>query len=177
MIVTMAQESGFRQYLNQRFLTAFGVGLVVIVIAVAWILYMQRGAHIEPKGKILKVRTQALDENSSVAITDFRVENSSDYPVVVRELQVTVEGADGKVYEGSLVAEMDAQRLFQYYPLLGQKYNDTLKMRDRIAPRQTLDRMIAARFEIPQDQLDKRKRLAVRVEDVDGPFGELTESR
>jgi hypothetical protein len=67
--------------------------------------------------------------------------------------------------------------LFQYYPLLGQKYNDTLKMRDRIAPRQTLDRMIAARFEIPQDQLDKRKRLAVRVEDVDGPFGELTEIR
>ena len=164
MIVTMAQESSFRQYLNQRFLTAFGVGLVVIVIAVAWVLYMQRGAHIEPKGKIMKVRTQALDENSSVGIIDFRVENSSDYLVVIRELQVTVEGAD-------------AQRLFQYYPLLGQKYNDTLKMRDRIAPRQTLDRMIAARFEIPQAELDKRKRIAVRVEDVDGPFGELTESR
>jgi len=177
MIMTMAQESGFRQYLNQRFLTAFGVGLVVIAIAVAWILYMQRGAHIEPKGRILKVRTQALDESSSVAIADFRVENASDYPVIVKELKVTVEGSDGKTYEGTLVAEMDAKRLFQYYPLLGQKYNDTLKMRDKIAPRETLDRMIAARFEIPQAQLDQRKRLAVRVVDVDGPFGELTESR
>ena len=171
------QESGLRLLLTQRFLSAFGVGLVVILIAVAWILYMQRGAHIEPQGKILKVRTQALDENAAVAIADFRVENSSDYPVVVRELQVTLEGADGKTYEGSVVAEMDAKRLFQYYPLLGQKYNDTLKIRDRITPHQTIDRMIAARFEMPQTELDKRKKMAIRVVDVDGPSGELTESR
>jgi hypothetical protein len=138
---------------------------------------MQRGAHIEPQGKILKVRTQSLDENSSVAIADFRVENSSDHPVVVHELQVRAEDADGKSHEGTVVAEMDAQRLFQAYPVLGQKYNDTLKIRDRIAPHQTLDRMVAARFEVPQAQLDKRKKLAVRVKDVDGPTGELTESR
>jgi len=94
------QETIIRQYLNQRFLTAFGVGLVVIAIAVAWILYMQRGAHIEPAGKILKVRTLALDDNSSVAVVDFRVINSSDYTVIVREVTVTEEGANGQTADG-----------------------------------------------------------------------------
>jgi hypothetical protein len=153
------------------------VGLVVIAIAVAWILYMQRGAHIEPAGKILKVRTLALDENSSVAVIDFRVVNSSDYTVIVREVTVALDAANGQTPDGSVVAEMDAKRLFQYYPILGQKFNDTLVIRDHIKPHETLDRMVAVRFEMPQAQLDARKRLRVRIEDVDGPSGELIETR
>jgi hypothetical protein len=153
------------------------VGLVAVGLAVAWVLYIQRGAHIEPQGKILKVRTQALDETSSVAVIDFRLENSSDIGIVVSEVTVTLEDASGKTADSMLVSEVDAQKLFQYYPLLGQKYNDTLKMRDRLPGHHAVDRMIAARFEMPQAQLDARKKLTVRVEDVDGPFGELTETR
>lgn len=171
------QETIIRQYLNQRFLTAFGVGLVVIAIAVAWILYMQRGAHIEPAGKVLKVRTLGPDDNSSVAVVDFRVINSSDYTVIVREVTVTVEEANGQTADGSAVSETDAKRLFQYYPVLGQKFNDSLIIRDHIKPHETLDRMIAARFEMPQARLDARKRLKVRIEDVDGPSGELIETK
>ena len=51
---------------------ALGVGLVVVLCAVAGTLYMQRGAHVELNGSILKVRTQAMDESSSVAVIDFR---------------------------------------------------------------------------------------------------------
>jgi len=153
------------------------VGLVAVAILVAWILFIQRGAHIDPKGKILKVRTLALDENSSAAVIDFRFANTSDVGLIVREVTVTLEDTSGRTADGMIVSEMDAKRLFEYYPVLGQKYNDTLIMRDRIGPRQTLDRMIAARFELPLAQLDARKKLTVRVEDVDGPFGELTETR
>jgi hypothetical protein len=153
------------------------VGLVVIAIAVAWILYMQRGSHIEPVGKILKVRTLAMDENSAVAVIDFRIQNTADFPIVVREVTVTLAEADGKTDDGSSVAEMDAKRLFQYFPVLGEKYNDTLKMHDHIKPHETLDRMIAVRFEIPQARVDGRKTLKLRVEDVDGPSGELIETR
>jgi hypothetical protein len=153
------------------------VGLAVILIAVVWVLYIQRGAHIEPAGKILKVRTIAMDENSSVAVIDFRVENTSDYTVIVKEVTATVEEPGGKLDEGATVAQVDADRLFQYYPILGQKYNDTLKMHDHIKPHETLDRMIAVRFEIPVAQLDARKRLKLRVEDVDGPSGELIETK
>jgi hypothetical protein len=153
------------------------VGLVVVAIAVVWIFYMQRGAHIEPAGKILKVRTLALDEGSSIAVVDFRVVNSSDYTVVVREVTVTLEQPNGTAPDGTVVSEVDARRLFQYYPVLGQKYNDSLIIRDRIKPHETLDRMIAARFEIPVAQLDARKRLKLRVVDVDGPSGELIETK
>ena len=116
-----------------------------------------------------------MDENSSVAVIDFRVENASDVLVVVGDVMATLEEPGGKTAEGAVVAEMDAQRLFQYYPILGQKYLDTLKMHDRLKPRETLDRMIAVRFEIPQARLDARKNLKRRVEDVDGPAGEITE--
>lgn len=158
-------------------MTALGVGLVAVAIGVAWMFYMQRGAHIEPAGKILKVRSLALDENSSVAIVDFRVVNSADYAVVVREVVVTMDARDGSSVEGQTVSESDARRLFQYYPILGQKYNDSLIIRDRIAPHATLDRMIAARFELPVAKLDARKRLRLRVVDIDGPSGELIETK
>ena len=163
--------------MNRTFLTALGVGLVVVAIAVAWMFYMQRGAHIEPAGRILKVRTLALDDNSSVAIVDFRVTNTADYAVVVREVDVTLDAANGSAVDGQTVPEMDAKRLFQYYPILGQKYNDSLIVRDRITPHATLDRMVAVRFDIPAARLDARKRLRLRVVDVDGPSGELIETR
>ena len=139
--------------------------------------YLQRGAHIEPAGAILKVRTLALDENSSVAIVDFRVTNSSDYTVIVREVTVTLEQPNGSSPEGMTISESDARRLFEYYPILGQKFNASLIIRDRIKPHETLDRMIATRFEIPVAQLDARKRLKVRIVDVDGPSGELIETK
>ena len=149
----------------------------MIAIVVVWILYMQRNAHIEPQGKILKVRTQAMDENSSVAVIDFRMVNSSDYPIWVREVVVSLQGADGNTYDGAVVSETDAKALFRYYPLLGQKYNDSLIIRERIHPHQTVDKMIAARFEMPQGSLDARKKLTVHIEDVDGPSGDLVETK
>ena len=62
--------------MTNRFLAAFGIGLVCIAVAVAGILYMQRGAHLELPAKILKVRTAPLDENSSVVVIDFREQYS-----------------------------------------------------------------------------------------------------
>lgn len=161
--------------MDKRLLVPFGVGLVVIVAAIAGVFYMQRGAHVELKGAILKVRTHAMDENSSVAVVDFRFVNPSDYPFIVRSVGVIMEGKDGKMHDGQPISEVDAKRLFQYFPLLGQKFNETLLMRDKIGPKQAQDRMIAARFELPVQQLEARKKITVRIEDVDGPVSELAE--
>src|SRR5712691_451886 len=154
---------------------ALVAGLLVVVCAVGGVLFMQRGAHVELKGAILKVRTQAMDESSSVAVVDFRFENTSNYPFVVRQVDVSIEDKDGKAVEGAAVSELDARRLFQYYPALGQKYNDSLLIRDKIPGRQTMDRMIVARFEVQEAALQSRKKLIVRVMDVDGPVAELPE--
>lgn len=161
--------------LSRQFLLTFGIGLVVILIAVAGILYIQRGAHVELKGAILKIRTMGMQDNSSLAVVDFRFANPSDYPFVVRTVDVSVTGADGQSYTSTPVSEVDAKRIFEYYPVLGQKFNPSLLARDRIPGKQSADRMIVARFEVPVAKLDARQNLKIRIEDVDGPVSELLE--
>ena len=163
--------------LSSRFAIAFGIGLGVILIAVGVILYLQRGAHIELTGAILKVRTLPLDERSSLAVVDFRFANPSNYPFVVRTVDVTLTGPNGESYPSTPVSEVDAKRIFEYYPVLGQKFNDSLLPRDKIPARQSEDRMIVARFEVPAERLQARKNLTVRIEDVDGPVSELSEKK
>ena len=158
-----------------RLLVFVLVGVVLVGAAVAWVFYAQRGAHLVLQGSVSKVRTVATDENSSVAIVDFRFVNVADYRWVIRKVDVSVTDAQGYTVPGSTVSEVDAVRLFEYFPLLGQKFNDSLVPRTRIQPRQSLDRMISARFEIPEAQLRSRKRLQIRVEDVDGAVSEIVE--
>ena len=57
---------------------------------------------------------------------------------------------------------------------MGEQYNEPLIARDRIRPHQTIDRMVAARFEATGANLDERKKFTVRVEDVDGPVAEFS---
>ncbi|MGC9947080.1 MAG: hypothetical protein ABSF64_11995 [Bryobacteraceae bacterium] len=172
----MAYEPGDRPtILSRQFLLTFGIGLVVILIAVAGIFFLQRGAHVELKGTVLKVRTMGMEDNSSLAVVDFRFANASDVPFVVRSVDVSATGPGGASYKSTPVPEVDAKRIFEYYPILGQKYNASLITRDRIPGRTTQDRMIVARFEVPIATLDARTNLKIRIEDVDGPVSELAE--
>jgi hypothetical protein len=127
------------------------------------------------QGSVSKVRTVATDDNSSVAIVDFRFVNVADYLWMVRKVDVSVTDAQGFTVPGSTVSEVDAARLFEYFPLLGQKFNDSLVARTRLEPHRTMDRMIAAKFEIPEAQLQARKGLRIRIEDVDGAVSEIAE--
>ena len=151
------------------------LGVALAGAGVAWVFYAQRGAHLVLQGSVSKVRTVATDENSSVAIVDFRFVNVADYLWMVRKVDVSVTDAQGYTVPGSTVSEVDAARLFEYFPLLGQKYNDSLIARTRLEPHRTLDRMIAAKFEIPEAQLQARKALRIRIEDVDGAVSEIAE--
>jgi hypothetical protein len=160
--------------LSKQFLLTFVIAMVAVLIAVAGILYLQRGAHVELKGTILKVRTMGMEDNSSLAVVDFRLVNPSDYPFVVRSVDVSAT-ADGQNYTSTPVPEVDAKRIFEYYPILGQKFNASLLTRDRIPGRKSEDRMIVARFEISVAKLDARTNLKIRIEDVDGPVSELVE--
>ena len=161
--------------MKSNFAIAFGIGLACIAAAVFGIFFMQRGAHMELPGKVLKVRTAPLDENSSVAVLDFRVSNPSDVLFVVRTVTLEMDDTDGKSYLGQVAADTDAKKLFEAIPLLGQKFNDSLLMRDKIAAHTSQDRMVAARFEAPVAKLEARKRFLIRIEEVDGKEFELSE--
>jgi len=154
---------------------AMGIGAAVIAIAVGVIVYMQWGAHVEITGRMLKVRTAPLDENSSVAVVDFRFTNPSDYAFMVNSVTLILEDSKGERTEGSTVSETDTRQLFEGVPLLGLKYNPSLIARDRVASRATEDRMVAARFELPDSMLQKRKRFLIRIDEVDGGSSEISE--
>jgi len=161
--------------MKDRFPMGFAIGVAVVAVLVGAVLYMQRGAHIEVTGRLLKVRTAPLDEHSAAAVVDFRAANPADYPFEVRSVTLILENAAGMQTEGTTVSASDTDRLFAGVPLLGQKYNAPLIVHDRLAPHQTMDRMAAARFEVPEADLEKRKRLIVRIEEVDGAVSEISE--
>jgi len=160
---------------RKQLLPFVAVGIVIAGLMVAFTLFVQRGAHLELKGSILKVRTLSVEEASTIAVLDFRFVNPSDYLFIVRTVAVSMEDRQERLFEGAVVSDVDAQRLFQYYPLLGQRYNETLLMKTRIAPRQSMDRMLAVRFEVSEKQFQERERLTIRVEDVDGTVSEIVE--
>lgn len=151
------------------------VGLVIVAAVVGIVLVSNRGSHIEIKGEILKARTHAAEETASVAILDFRFVNPANYPFQVRKVDVTAELADGKTAEGMVIADADARQYLAHYPAMGQKYNDSLVIREKIRPKQSLDKMVMARFEVPEALLETRKRFRIRVEEVDGAVSEIVE--
>lgn len=161
--------------MRERFPAAFGIGVVLVAIAVAAILYMQRNAAVGITGNVLKVRTAPLDEKSSVAVIDFRFTNPSDVNFVVRTVTVALEDQKGAWVEGATISEVDAKRMFEMLPILGQKFNDTLILREKIASHTSQDRMVSARFEIPEEQLAARKRFLVKIEEIDGKISEISE--
>jgi hypothetical protein len=161
--------------LSRDVLKYAGFGLAVILVAVVVILYLNRGSHVVLRGSVQKVRTQALEEKSTLVVLDFRFVNPSNYPFVVRTTEVFLVDAEGNRHEGETVADVDVQRIFEYYPLLGPKYNRSLILRDRVEARQALDRMISARFELPDSAIQLRRQLIIRVEDVDGTVSEIVE--
>jgi hypothetical protein len=116
-------------------------------------------------GQILKVRTVPLSDSASLVVLDFRVTNPADYAFLTRKVTAIFEDAAGNRTEGLTASELDAQHIFQGIPMLGEKYNPTLIVNDEVAPRSTLDRMVAARFEMPDATLQGRKRFVVRIEE------------
>ena len=156
----------------------FAVGLAVIAVLVGGIFYMQRNDKIDLPGKIVKVRTAVLDDGksdrgedhapTSIAVVDFRVTNPSDVIFEVRTVTVQMIGADGKTYDGQISSDSDAAAVMKALPVLGDKYNQTLRVKDRIGAHGSEDRMAAVRFVASLAELDARKNLTVRIEEVDG---------
>lgn len=152
----------------------FGLTGLLVAGVVVWLgLFASRGSQIRLEGKILKVRVKQLDEKSTVVVVDFRVQNPADYPFVVREAKLLLTTAKGENAEGYTVAEVDAQRLFEFYKDLGEKFNSSLLIKTKIASKQSADFMLCARFDLTEQDLAQRKDLRLTIEDVDGVVVEL----
>jgi len=160
--------------MSKQVLIFFGIGILAVGVAVFLAVSGNEGSHLQLQGKILKVRTGALGDGNSIAVLDFRVENPSDIPFVVGNVEVSLEKKNGEMVDGVTASKSDLKQLFEYNKFLGDQYNDGLGMKDTIAPHKMVDRMVAVHFEVSNDALDAAKAVHLRLHDVDGPSWETS---
>ena len=154
--------------INRTFAITFGIGLLVVASLVTFVFHQQRGAHLEWHGSVLKVRTVALDETSTLLLVDFRLANSADYPTVLRTMTLEMQAADGSVTDGVPIAAADVPRMFSYYKLLGEQFNPVLRDQDRVPAGASLDRMTAFRLPLPFADVERRKGITLHLSDSSG---------
>jgi len=152
-------------------------GLAVVALLLGGAFYIQWDAHMEIKGRVVKVRTlNALDE-ATIVIADCRLENTAGSTYTVGDIKVELEDSKGQKTEGMAIAEMDADRVFAGYPALGPRFNPNLKVRDKLAAHSTVDREFSVQFPLPGPAVAARKRIIVTVRELDGLESQLFETR
>ncbi len=159
--------------MSKPFLAAFGIAVVVIAFLVWRGFVDTKGNHLEPVGKIGKVRAQKVDDNEVIVVFDFRATNDADVDMVVRGAEASIDTADGSSVNGSLLAGVDLANVFRNYKELGEEYNPPLRTREAIKGHTSADRMVGFRFDVPEEVVTKRKGVVLRVEDITGPVLEL----
>jgi hypothetical protein len=163
--------------MNRQTIIIGAIALAVVAAAIGAILYSTRGNRVEVTGEILKVRSHQIDPASTIVAIDFRVTNPSTQQFVVREVEVFLDQKEGKQLQGDIFSEIDAQRMFDYYKVLGPKHNTTLIRREKLNSGQSMDRMIAARVEASDQTVAERKAIRLLIHDIDGPKSEIVETR
>lgn len=152
-------------------------GLAVVGLLMAGAFYIQWDAHMLLEGRIMKVRTLNAVEQATIVLLDCRLVNTAGSTYIVGETKVELEDAKGNKTEGAHIAEMDADRLFEGYPALGERLNPNLKARDKMPARSTADRLISVHFPLRAAEVAARKRLIVTVRELDGLESQLIEVR
>jgi len=161
--------------MSKQFWVFLAVGLGVVGLVLAFVWFGSKGAHLELNGNILKVRVLAVGEKASLVVADFRISNPSGVQFIVSDLRLHLTPGTGDPVEGVPASRGDVDRVFQAQKLIGPHFNNVLTLRDTISPHQTMDRMTAARFELPESAINQRKGISLRIEDVDGTVAEITE--
>jgi len=171
----MADYWAINNSVSKTFWIFFAIAVVAAAIVAGMIWEGTKGAHLELDGKILHVRTYALNPKATIVIVDFRETNPSDVKFVVKDVEMTLDGVNTE--PGQIVSKADLATLFEYQKLLGPKFNDALSPGDTVQPHQTVDRMVGARFEVGEAAVEARKAVHLKFYDLDRAVAELTEQR
>lgn len=162
--------------MKERFL-AGAIAVLVVVVLVGTILFINRKNTVALDGSILKVRSQAVADGSTIAVIDFRLSNPSAVQFMIRDVSVKLEDRSGTSIDGDVFSDVEAKRMLNFYPILGEKYNPSLVRRDRLQPGQSVDRMLAVRFSASDEKIQERKALRLSITDADGQTVEIVEKR
>lgn len=161
--------------MSKNFWMFLGVGLALVAAGLGFVFLGTQKNHLELTGQILKVRVLAIEPQASYLVVDFRVKNPSGIDFVVKDVHLTLDPASGDSVQGSITSKADIDTIFKFQKLIGPKFNDVLSLRDTVPAGKSVDYMVAARFELPEQAVQARHALHLRLEDREGPVAELTE--
>jgi hypothetical protein len=153
-------------------LRIFLFGALATALVAGVVIYFKSGERLQ--GSVLKARTIELNETSSLLLLDVRIENKEDKAMAVDRVGMSIVTADGTEVKGRALAKADLNATFSYYPLLGEKFNPPLGFPDEIPPKTTVDREVAASFDVPVKDLDARTKVTLRVENPGHEAGNIS---
>lgn len=162
--------------MSKQFWVFFGIGLIAVGITVALTMESTKGNHLELDGRILHVRLLSLNPRATIVVVDFRETNPSDVRFIVKNIEVTLDGVKDAP-AGQVISKYDLKTVFDNLKIVGPKFNDALSTGDLIAPHQTVDRMVGARFELGEQAVAQRSAVRIRIEDLDRTVAELVEKQ
>ena len=162
--------------MSKQFWIFFAIGLVVVAIGASMTWETTKGAHLELECRILHVRTLAVSPQATIVIVDFRETNPSDVSFEVKNVEMKLEGVKDDP-AGQIISKYDLNTVFQYMKLIGPKFNEALSTGDVIRPHQNGDRMVGARFELPERSMEGRSAVRIRIEDIDRTTVEMVEKK
>ena len=163
--------------MSKQGLIAGLIAVVVVAAVVGGILLSTRKNRVELQGEFLKVRSHALDPEHTVALIDVRLTNPSTQQFLVKDLDVFVDDASGKPVKADVYSDVEIQRVVEYYPVLGKKYNQGLIRHDKINSGQSVDRTVSINIPLSDEQLARRKGIRIEIHDTDGPTIEVSEHK
>ena len=151
------------------------IALCLGALGLFFFLEQNKGSHLVLNGSIKKVRIQELEPKRSLMILDFRLTNPSDFTFEVKNIDLYLTTSDGEVVEGAFAAQMNTDQIFESYNTLGQRYNPTLVSREKIPPGKIVDRMVAVSVNLPAAAVESRKKLVLKIEEMNRMITELVE--
>ncbi len=158
------------------FVKYLAIALLIVAVLLALVLWGNRGAQVRLEGKILKTRLIPTDDAACLAVLDARIKNPSNVIFVVKDVHFRVLLADGTTLDGDQVAQMDLDRVLDYYKIHGPRYNPVLKPKDSFKGAFQADRTIVASFPRSAADIERRKGFIIEVDDVDGAVTRLAEA-
>jgi len=142
-------------------------GLAVVAVAAAIGYWLSLGAQPRLEVQWLKVRTVATGPQSSLAVFDLRLRNPARVLFQVKEVEAALIDSGGTRHDGLVAAQTDLDRVLGYFPLAGPRYTPVLMFRERIRGGETVDRTVAASFDVPAEVLETRRGFELRIQDAD----------
>lgn len=160
--------------MSKAFGIGFGVAALIIVVFI-WAGFVNtKGNHLAPTGWISNVRVQALQPEETLMIIDFGLINDADVQMTVSQVDPWITTRSGQDIHGSLFAGADMAKTFSFYPALGPMIYPPLPPRATIDGHKTVKLMVGVEFDVPAQAVENRKSVTLRIEDITGPFVELT---